>query len=139
MSDSGKQMFASAGISSSLDTVLATTIPNNYTNRLIYKKSNNLLSEKSLSNESSKSSSGSSLTLTNNNTANNKQSESQQYPHHQFYSSQISTSANWNSSFNIRSNSLCSQKVRKSHLKSSKAAASCEVRFIDFNCLRNRE
>lgn len=116
MSESGKRIFASAGISSSLDTVLATTLPN-YHNRLTsYKKSNsNLISEKSLSNNSSKSSSGSSLTLTNNtSSANNNVTNSNssiQYPHHQFYSSQISTSANWNNNINIRTSSICSQKV----------------------------
>lgn len=112
MSESGKRIFTSAGISSSLDTVLATAIGTNFNNRLSkHKKSNsNLLSDKSLSNNSSKSSSGSSLTLTNN----NKNSPeinvpSIQFPHHQFYSSQqISTSANWNN-INIRSNSICSQ------------------------------
>lgn len=116
MSESGKRIFASTGISSSLDTVLATTLPN-YHNRLTsYKKSNsNLISEKSLSNNSSKSSSGSSLTLTNNtSSANNNVINSNcntQYPHHQFYSSQISTSANWNNNIDIRSSSICSQKV----------------------------
>lgn len=125
MSVSGKKIFTATGISSSLDTVLATTLGPSYNNRLTnFKKSNpNLLSEKSLSNQSSKSSSGSSLTLTNNNTnngnnntgsANNNNviNQANQYPHHQFYSSQISTSANWNSNINIRSNSVCSQKVR---------------------------
>lgn len=118
MSEPGKRIFTSAGISSSLDTVLATAIGTNYNNRLItsYKKSNpNLISEKSLSNNSSKSSSGSSLTLTNNNnnSANNN-SPTNQFPHHQFYSSQqqISHSSNWNNNINIRNNSLCSQKVR---------------------------
>lgn len=111
MSESGKRIFASAGISSSLDTVLATTLGTNYHNRLSnYKKSSsNLISEKSLSNDSSKSSSGSSLTLTNNNTNSNSITTSTQYPHHQFYSqqSQISTSQN---SWNVKS-SVCSQKV----------------------------
>lgn len=117
MSDSSKRIFTSAGISSSLDTVLATTLCTNYPNRL--KKSNpNLLSEKSLSNNSSKSSSGSSLTLTNNNNNNNSNvnnlnnvSSGLQYPHHQFYQTQISTSTNWNNNLNIRSSSICSQKV----------------------------
>lgn len=123
MSESGKRIFASPGISSSLDTVLATAIGTNYNNRLLtnYKKSNpNLLSEKSLSNNSSKSSSGSSLTLTNNNNSNgvnNSNSPANQFPHHQFYASQqISNSTNWNNNINIRSNSLCSQKVRRSNL-----------------------
>jgi hypothetical protein len=109
-----KKIFAAAGISQSLDTVLATTLGTNYHSRL--KKSNpNLLSEKSLSNNSSKSSSGSSLTLTNNqnnNNANCANGNANQYPHHQFYCSQISqisTSANWNST--TSRNSLCSQKV----------------------------
>lgn len=119
MSEKGsKRIFASSGISSSLDTVLATTLGQNYSNRLSsYKKSNsNLISEKSLSNHSSKSSSGSSLTLTNNNNTNGSANPAagQQFPHHQFYSSQISTSNNWNSAVNIRSNSLCSQKVSPS-------------------------
>lgn len=114
MSETSSRIFASAGISSSLDTVLATTLGRNY--RL--KKSNtNLLSEKSLSNNSSKSSSGSSLTLTNNNNnnANKPNIASSQYPHHQFYQTQISTSSNWNSS--IRANSICSQKVNLMLLK----------------------
>lgn len=118
MSDKGKRIFASSGISSSLDTVLATTLGQNYSkNYSSYKKSNsNLISEKSLSNHSSKSSSGSSLTLTNNNNSNGSANPAPgpQFPHHQFYSSQISTSNNWNSAFNIRSNSLCSQKVSPS-------------------------
>lgn len=134
----GKQIFTSAGISSSLDTVLATTLNNNY--RLNYKRSNNnLLSEKSLSNNSSKSSSGSSLTLTNNNnnSANSNNVPSAQFPHHQFYSSQISTSANWNSNINIRSNSLCSQKVRRTHVRTTASCVSSpQIRFIYFNCLR---
>lgn len=115
MSESGKKIFTSAGISTSLDTVLATTLGTNYHNRLSNynkKSSNNLISEKSLSNNSSKSSSGSSLTLTNNNNnnTNNIINNSNQYPHHQFYSSQISTSANnWNNT--IRTSSICSQKV----------------------------
>lgn len=130
MSVSGKKIFASAGISTSLDTVLATTLGNSYQNRLNnYKRSNNLLSEKSLSNDSSKSSSGSSLTLTNNNNNNinnnnnnnhisreisnnnnNSPNSFNPFPHHQFYSSQISTSANnWNNS--LRSCSISSQKV----------------------------
>lgn len=118
MSDSGKRIFTTAGISTSLDTVLATTLGTTYHHRL--KKSNtNLLSDKSLSNNSSnssKSSSGSSLTLTNNqniqNSANNNNNYNNpltQFPHHQFYCSQlsqISTSANWNSA--ARS-SICSQ------------------------------
>ncbi|KAG5677194.1 hypothetical protein PVAND_006974 [Polypedilum vanderplanki] len=112
-----KKIFAAAGISTSLDTVLATTLGTNYHSRL--KKSNpNLLSEKSLSNNSSKSSSGSSLTLTNNNHNNNSlncaNGNVNQYPHHQFYCSQISqisTSANWNST--ASRSSLCSQKVSK--------------------------
>jgi hypothetical protein len=120
MSDAGKKIFTTAGISSSLDTVLVTTLGTSYTSRL--KKSNpNLLSEKSLSNNSSKSSSGSSLTLTNNNNNNNNSNcnnnnnnsaNTNQYPHHQFYCSlsQISTSANWNNSVTGR-NSICSQKV----------------------------
>lgn len=118
MSESGKRIFTSAGISSSLDTVLATTLPNYHNKLTSYKKSNpNLLSEKSLSNNSSKSSSGSSLTLTNNSSVNNNNTSninntcSPQYPHHQFYSSQISTSANWNNNINIRSSSDLSQKV----------------------------
>ncbi|XP_070494854.1 calcium release-activated calcium channel protein 1 isoform X1 [Chironomus tepperi] len=111
MSERGKKIFAAAGISTSLDTVLATTLGTTYHSRL--KKSNpNLLSEKSLSNNSSKSSSGSSLTLTNNNNINsnnnNINSEKNQYPHHQFYCSQISTSANWHSN----RNSISSQKRR---------------------------
>lgn len=122
MSDSGKRIFTTAGISTSLDTVLATTLGTAYHSRL--KKSNaNLLSEKSLSNNSSKSSSGSSLTLTNNqniqnNSANCASNNPNQFPHHQFYCSQlshISTSANWNnnnSSSGGRS-SICSQKVSK--------------------------
>lgn len=112
MSERGKKIFAAAGISTSLDTVLATTLGTTYHSRL--KKSNpNLLSEKSLSNNSSKSSSGSSLTLTNNNNNNSNNnnniinSEKNQYPHHQFYCSQISTSANWHSN----RNSISSQKV----------------------------
>jgi hypothetical protein len=117
MSDSGKRIFTTAGISTSLDTVLATTLGTTYHHRL--KKSNtNLLSDKSLSNNSSnssKSSSGSSLTLTNNqnfqNSVNNTNNcnNPTQFPHHQFYCSQlsqISTSANWNSA--ARS-SICSQ------------------------------
>jgi hypothetical protein len=111
---SEKKIFAAAGISTSLDTVLATTLGTNYHSRL--KKSNpNLLSEKSLSNNSSKSSSGSSLTLTNNannNNTNCANNNANQYPHHQFYCSQISqisTSANWNSP--TGRNSICSQKV----------------------------
>lgn len=118
MSERGKKIFAAAGISTSLDTVLATTLGTTYHSRL--KKSNpNLLSEKSLSNNSSKSSSGSSLTLTNNtnniqnnnNNINCANNNTNQYPHHQFYCSQlsqISTSANWN---NTTRNSICSQKV----------------------------
>jgi hypothetical protein len=114
MSETSKRIFASAGISSSLDTVLATTLCANYHNRL--KKSNpNLISDKSLSNNSSKSSSGSSLTLTNNNT-NNQNVSSPQYPHHQFYQTQISTSSNWNNNINIRANSICSQKVNQSSI-----------------------
>lgn len=123
MSVSGKKIFTATGISSSLDTVLATTLGPNYNNRLKFKQSNpNLISEKSLSNHSSKSSSGSSLTLTNNlanchnNSAsanNNLINPTNQFPHHQFYSSQISTSSNWNSNINIRSNSVCSQKVSR--------------------------
>lgn len=113
MSESGKRIFTSSGISASLDTVLATTIgANKLTN---YKKSNPnlLISEKSLSNNSSKSSSGSSLTLTNNNN-HNSPSSNVTFPHHQFYSSQshipVSTSSNWNNNI---SSSLCSQKVSK--------------------------
>lgn len=116
MSERSKKIFAAAGISTSLDTVLATTLGTTYHSRL--KKSNpNLLSEKSLSNNSSKSSSGSSLTLTNNTSSNNNNSPNcvnsnpNQYPHHQFYCSQlshISTSSNWNSTTR---NSICSQKV----------------------------
>lgn len=117
MSDSGKRIFTSSGISSSLDTVLGPVIGATFLNSNSSKKSNpNLLSEKSLS--SSKSSSGSSLTLTNNKNVNNSVSNnvtSLQFPHHQFYNSQISTSANWNN-INIRSNSLCSQKVRHSQI-----------------------
>ena len=114
MSETSKRIFASAGISSSLDTVLATTLGTNYNNRL--KKSNpNLISEKSLSNNSSKSSSGSSLTLTNNLHTNNQNDISLQYPHHQFYQTQISTSTNWNN--NLKSNSIFSQKVSKSLFK----------------------
>lgn len=138
MSESGKRIFASAGISSSLDTVLATTLGTNYhTNRL--KKSNpNLISEKSLSNNSSKSSSGSSLTLTNNlnnvnSTTTNNITNSQQFPHHQFYQtqiSQISTSSNWNSNLNIRSNSICSQKVSSWSEKSSQIVV---LGSCDFN------
>ncbi|CRL03671.1 CLUMA_CG016512, isoform A [Clunio marinus] len=106
MSEQGKRIFASSGISSSLDTVLATTLGSNYHNRLTNcKKSNsNLISEKSLSNNSSKSSSGCSLSLTNhtiNNSVNNN-STSNQFPHHQFYSSQISTSANWSSNYSSK-------------------------------------
>ena len=160
MSETGKRIFATAGISSSLDTVLATTLGTNYGNRLGYKKSNNnLLSEKSLSNNSSKSSSGSSLTLTNNNNNNNSPNNtnngvsSVQFPHHQFYSSQvsqvsgISTSANWNNNLNIRSNSLCSQsKVNLWHSTAPTPASysllfsnrSLKNQFIDFNCLRKR-
>lgn len=101
-------MFAE-GISKSLDTVLATTLGTTYHNRLKKSNPNLLKSEKSLSNNSSKSSSGSSLTLTNNqnlqgSSINNNQIN--QYPHHQFYCSQISTSDNWNSN---RSNSIHSQ------------------------------
>lgn len=111
------KIFApSSGISSSLDTVLATTLGSSYNNRLKFKQSNpTLLSEKSISNHSSKSSSGSSLTLTNCNnnsaSANSFTNPTNQFPHHQFYTGQISTSANWNSNINIRSNSVCSQKV----------------------------
>jgi hypothetical protein len=117
-----KRIFAG-----SLDTVLATTLGTTTYQIQRLKKSNpNLLtSEKSLSNNSSKSSSGSSLTLTNNNLNNQINSANcnqNQYPHHQFYCSQISqisTSANWNNS-NINNNnnnstarnSVCSQKVR---------------------------
>lgn len=113
MSESNKRIFTSAGISSSLDTVLATAIGTDYNSRLSKHKKNHsiLLSEKSLSNNSSKSSSGSSLTLTNNNKSSGDSNNvpSIQFPHHQFYSSQqISTSANWNN-INIRSNSICSQ------------------------------
>lgn len=149
MSDKGsKRIFASSGISSSLDTVLATTLGQNYSNRLSsYKKSNsNLISEKSLSNHSSKSSSGSSLTLTNNNNVNGSANPAanQQFPHHQFYSSQISTSNNWNSAINIRSNSLCSQKVSPSCVLDEKDVparhrsppAAPSSQSIDFNCLR---
>lgn len=117
MSDSGKRIFTTAGISSSLDTVLVTTLGTNYHSRL--KKSNpNLLSEKSSSNNSSKSSSGSSLTLTNNQNIQNNSANcatNNQFPHHQFYCSQlsqISTSANWNSGGTR--NSICSQKVSDS-------------------------
>lgn len=117
MSESGRRIFATAGISSSLDTVLATAIGTNYNNHKNNnhkKSSSNLCSEKSLSNNSSKSSSGSSLTLTNNNSNNavNNNVSPLQFPHHQFYNSQqtISTSANW-SNVNIRSASVCSQKV----------------------------
>lgn len=114
MSDSGKRIFAAASISSSLDTVLATTLNTNYHNNRLKKSNPNLISDKSLSNNSSKSSSGSSLTLTNNNNNNNSSNlnhvSGQQYPHHQFYQTQISTSANWNN-LNIRSGSICSQKV----------------------------
>lgn len=129
MSDSGKRIFTTAGISTSLDTVLATTLGSAYHSRL--KKSNaNLLSEKSLSNNSSKSSSGSSLTLTNNQNIQNQQNNSancttnNQFPHHQFYCSQlshISTSANWNNNNNSTGgggrNSICSQKVSKIVIK----------------------
>lgn len=120
MSD-GKRIFASAGISSSLDTILATTIGPNYHNIKLLKTSysseeknnSSKFSEKS----SSKSSSGSSLTLTNNNSKNATISNQNRSPHHQTYQpqlSQLSTSANsWNSNLNnIRTNSICSQKVR---------------------------
>lgn len=110
-------MFTTAGISTSLDTVLATTLGTTYHSRLKKSNPNLLRSEKSLSNNSSKSSSGSSLTLTNNqnsqnNSANCINNPLNQYPHHQFYCSQISTSANWNSG--VR-NSDCSQKVNESY------------------------
>lgn len=131
MSDSGKRIFTTAGISSSLDTVLATTLGSAYHSRL--KKSNaNLLSEKSLSNNSSKSSSGSSLTLTNNqniqnNSANCTSNNPNQFPHHQFYCSQlshISTSANWNNNNSSGGrNSICSQKVSKIVIKKTIASA----------------
>jgi hypothetical protein len=126
MSDDGKRIFASAGISSSLDTILATTIGPNYHNIKLLKASfsgeekNNSkpLSEKSLCNNSSKSSSGSSLTLTNNTSKNATISNLNRSPHHQPSSyqtqlSQLSTSANsWNCNLNnIRTNSICSQKV----------------------------
>lgn len=110
MSDLGKRTFTE-GISKSLDTVLVTTLGTTYHSRLKKSNLNLLKSEKNLSNNSSKSSSGSSLTLTNNQ---NSQSSSanplNQYPHHQFYCSQISTSANWNSGTR---NSIGSQKVNK--------------------------
>lgn len=106
MSENSKRIFASAGISSSLDTVLATTLGT--TNYRLKKSNTNLLSEKSLSYNSSKSSSGSSLTITNNNINNqsfvNGNEQQSFQPHHQFYQTQISTSSNWN-------NSICSQKV----------------------------
>lgn len=121
---SEKRIFTAAGISTSLDTVLATTLGTTYHSRLKKSNPNLLKSEKSLSNSnSSKSSSGSSLTLTNNqnqqkNSANNSSVNNQlnQYPHHQFYCSQISTSANWNNT--VRNNSICSQK-RRSGLNSN--------------------
>lgn len=119
---SEKRIFTTAGISTSLDTVLATTLGTTYHSRLKKSNLNLLKSEKSLSNSnSSKSSSGSSLTLTNNqnqqnNSANNcVNNQLNQYPHHQFYCSQISTSANWNNS--VRNNSISSQKVNESFLK----------------------
>lgn len=93
MSELGKCTFTE-GISKSLDTVLVTTLGTTYHNRLKKSNPNLLKSEKSLSNNSSKSSNGSSLTITT-----NQNPESHQYPHHQFYSSQISTSENWNSGF----------------------------------------
>lgn len=140
MSESGKRIFTSSGISASLDTVLATTIGTNKLSN--YKKSNTnlLISEKSLSNNSSKSSSGSSLTLTNNNNHNNNNNNSPSsnvFPHHQFYSSQsnipVSTSSNWNNNI---SNSLCSQKVSiRSHctihlLYNLKIAGPCSSQLI---------
>jgi hypothetical protein len=113
---SGKRIFTE-GISKSLDTVLVTTLGTTYHNRLKKSNPNLLKSEKSLSNNSSKSSSGSSLTtLTNNpnhqSSANCINNQLNQYPHHQFYCSQISTSANWN---NSARNSIHSQKVIKKH------------------------
>jgi hypothetical protein len=140
MSEPGKRIFTATGISSSLDTVLATTL-GNYSSRLTnYKKSSNpnLLSEKSLSNNSSKSSSGSSLTLTNNNinnnSANNNVITNQQFPHHQFYSSQISNSSNWNNNLNIRSNSVCSQKVIQ--VKSDRSIRAKHRIIVSPNCSR---
>lgn len=113
MSESGKRIFTET-ISKSLDTVLVTTLGTTYQSRLNKSNANLIKSEKSLSNNSSKSSSGSNLTLTNNknlqnNNANCTDNQLNHFPHHQFYCSQISTSANWNSG-----DSVCSQKVNKS-------------------------
>lgn len=145
MPESGKRIFASSGISSSLDTVLGPVIGATYSSRLTnFKKSNpNLLSDKSLSNNSSKSSSGSSLTLTNNNNTNssvNNNVTSLKFPHHQFYNSQISTSNNWNN-INVRSNSLCSQKVSNWMIWRPYQYSNIVLQFwclIAINCLRKQ-
>lgn len=112
MTDGDKNFCASVGISTSLDTILATTLgsgslksnitesKNNHTT-LKYFNSNKV---KNFSEQSSKSSSGASLfSITNNN--------ARQLPYHHFNQSQLPRLASsWNSNLNnARSSSVFSQ------------------------------